>query len=50
MNRLIGSVLNVDRGVRNDRKYKEPTKYISKILSLMHRVNKDMFLSNFKKS
>ena len=50
MNRLIGSVLDVDHGVRNDRKYKMTSKHTRKMLNLMYKTNKDMFLSFFVKA
>lgn len=48
MNRLIGAALNVNRGVRNDRKYANASKYVRKMLNIMYRYNKDMFLNNFR--
>ena len=48
MNRLIGTVLGVDNGVRNDRKYKEASKYTRKMLNQMYVYNKEQFLKNFK--
>lgn len=50
MNRLIGSVLGIDRGVNSTKKYKEASKYTRKMLNMMYKYNKKMFLSNFKKS
>lgn len=50
MNRLIGTVLNVDRGVPNDKKYKSASKYVRKMLNIMYRYDKKKFLSCFKKA
>lgn len=49
MNRLIGSVLGVDRCVRSEFKYRETSKYIRKMLNVLYKVNKDQFLNNFIK-
>ena len=48
MNRLIGSVLGIDWGVRNKYKYQQSSKYVRKMLNLLYHTNKDLFLSNFK--
>ena len=50
MNRLLESVLGIDRGVRKDRKYNESSKYVRKIMNLMYHTNRTMFLDNFKKT
>ena len=50
MNRLIGSVLGVDRGVNDAKKYKEASKYTRKMLNMMFKYNRKMFLMNFKKA
>ena len=50
MNRLLGSVLGIDWGVNNAYRYKEASKYIRKTMNMLYRVNKKMFLDNFKKS
>ena len=47
MNRLIGSVLGVDLGINNKKKYREASKYTRKILNQMYKYNKEQFLSNF---
>lgn len=49
MNRLIGSVLGIDWGVRNEFKYKEATKYIRKTMNVLYKSNPKIFLENFKK-
>lgn len=49
MNRLIGSVLGVDRSVNTNRKYRAASKYTRKMLNMMYKYNKDMFLANFVK-
>lgn len=49
MNRLIGAALGIDMKVNNTKKYREASKYTRKMLNLMYRYNKDMFLQNFKK-
>ncbi len=48
MNRLIGSVIGLDNGVNNRKKYIIATKYTRKMLSLLYRYNREMFLNNFK--
>lgn len=50
MNRLISSVLGIDTGIRNDRKYNNASKYTRKILTLLYRCDKEKFLKCFKKS
>ena len=50
MNRLIGSVLGIDKGVNNSKKYKEASKYTRKMLNMMFKYNNKMFLSNFKRA
>lgn len=47
MNRLIGSVMGVDWGVQNINKYKITSKYIHKLLNLLYRTNKQLFLNCF---
>jgi hypothetical protein len=47
MNRLIGSVLGIDMGVKKQYKYKEVSKYTIKMLNMMYRVNKDYFMKCF---
>ena len=47
MNRLIGSALGIDRGVRDQYKNQQSSKYTRKILNLMYNSNKQLFLSNF---
>ena len=49
MNRLIGSVLGVDRSINTNRKYRAASKYTRKMLNMMYKYNKDMFLANFVK-
>ena len=49
MNRLIGTALDVDRGVPNGKKYREASKYTRKMLNMMYRYDKEKFLLNFKK-
>lgn len=49
MNKLIGSVLGVDWGVRSDRRYKDASKYVRKILAILYKANKERFLNNFIK-
>lgn len=49
INRLIGSVLGVSEHVSEYKKYKKANKYIMHTLSLLHRANKEAFLSNFEK-
>ena len=49
MNRLIGTVLGVDRGVKNAYKYKQSTKYTRKVLNLLYQNDKEKFLNNFIK-
>lgn len=48
MNRLLGSVLGVDWGVKNAFKYKQASKYIRKTMNMLYRINKKTFLNNFK--
>lgn len=48
MNRLVGTALDVDRGVRNDKKYKSASKYVRKMLNIMYRYDKEKFLLCFK--
>ena len=50
MNRLIGSVLGVDMGINNAYKYVITSKYTRKMLKLLHKANKQTFLSCFKKA
>lgn len=47
MNRLIGSVLGVDTKINNKKKYRDASKYTRKMLNMMYKYNKEMFLSNF---
>jgi len=49
INRLIGSVLGIDMGVKNDYKYKITSKYMRKMMNLLYNVNKEYFLSCFIK-
>lgn len=50
MNRLVGTVLGVDSGVRKDRQYKKSSKYVRKTLNVLYQTNKELFLNNFIKS
>ena len=49
MNRLIGSVLGIDWGVKNKYKHKITSKYTRKMLNLLYKTNKEGFLNNFVK-
>ena len=49
MNRLIGSVLGIDWGVINQYKIQQPSKYTRKLLNVLYKTNKELFLSNFVK-
>ena len=49
MNRLIGVALGIDWGVNKQYKYQQSSKYTRKILNLMYKTNRTLFLSNFKK-
>lgn len=49
MNRLIGSVLGIDKHVSEKKKYKRATKYTRKMMNMMYRYDKTLFLSNFVK-
>ena len=48
MNRLIGSVLGVDWGVKNEYKHKVTSKYTRKMLNILYQTDKQLFLKNFK--
>ena len=37
MNRLIGSVLGVDKGIKNNFKYRKASKYTRKLLNMLYR-------------
>lgn len=50
MNRLIGSVLGIDLGIKNSYKYKDVSKYTRKMMNMMYKVDKIKFLENFKKT
>lgn len=50
MNRLIGSVLGVDKGVNNSYKYKITSKYMRKMMNLLYNTNREYFLNCFKKA
>lgn len=50
MNRLISTALGIDKGVRNKAKYLNASKYVRKMLNLMYRYNKELFLANFVKA
>ena len=47
MHRLISTSLGYDGAARNDRKYKQATKYAVKMLNVLYNAKKDMFLSCF---
>ena len=47
INRLIGSVLGIDMGVKSEYKYKITSKYMRKMMNLLYNVNKEYFLSCF---
>lgn len=47
MNRLISTSLGIDKGVNNKYKYVLTSKYVSRLLSILHKANKSLFLSNF---
>ena len=47
MNRLIETSLGIIGKVRTDRQYSDATKYTSRMLSLLYKMNKERFLSNF---
>lgn len=49
MNRLIESVLGIDKYVRKDNKYKLSSKYVRKTMNLLYHSNKELFLNNFVK-
>ena len=48
-NRLIGSVLGIDKGIKNQYKYKNASKYIRKTMNLLYQSNKKYFLECFIK-
>lgn len=50
MNRLIGTALGIDKCINTNKKYISASKYVRKMLSVMYKYNKDIFLSNFKNS
>jgi len=47
MYRMIGASLGYEGKTRNDRKYKNITKYTIKTMNVLYRANKDLFLSCF---
>ena len=47
MNRLVGSVLGIDKGINKAYKNNEVIKYTRKMLNMMYRINKDNFLKCF---
>ena len=49
MNRLIETCLGVMGQANTDAQYNDATKYISKTFALLHRMNKEKFLRNFKR-
>jgi len=50
MNRLISVTLGIDKGVRNNAKYLNASKYIRKMLNMMYKYDKELFLANFIKA
>lgn len=49
MNRLIGTVLGIDKGVTNKNKYRNTSKYTRKMMNMMYKYDKNKFLLNFVK-
>ena len=50
INRLVGSVIGIDMGVKNDFKYKITSKYTRKMMNLLYNCNREYFLSCFKQT
>jgi hypothetical protein len=50
MNRLIETSLGIVGRVREDRQYIDATKYTTRTLNILYRMDKDKFLSNFKQN
>ena len=50
MNRLVETCLGVMGKTNSDKHYYEATKYMSRTLNLLYRVDREKFLSNFKRA
>ena len=50
MNRLIETCLGIMGQANTDTQYNDATKYTMRTFSILHRMNREKFLNNFKRA